>query len=131
VADFDVPDSVGQMRGLFENIVAHGDPDLAADSYATQRLVSAGYRLGSQRAEALGRELRPIDVEFGLALLCKWPIKPEVHPDLLAQMDESREAIVALASEGAAIDIDPELLILRLDELHDRLETEGPPLAGT
>jgi hypothetical protein len=130
VAGFDVPDSVGQLRGLFEMVVTWGDRSLADDRDAAERPVLAGYGLGAQRAEALGRQMRSIDVEYGLALLCKWPFKPEVSPALLEEIDRARDNIIPVASEGLRVDIDPSLLTSSLDDLYERLGTDGPPLAG-
>lgn len=121
---------MGQLRELFEMVVTWGDRSLADDRDATQRLVLAGYGLGAQRAEALGREMRAIDVEYGLALLCKWPLKPEASPALSEEIGRARDNIIPAASEGLRVDIDPSLLTSSLDELYERLGTDGPPLAA-
>jgi hypothetical protein len=130
VAGFAVPDSVGELQELFEMVVSWRDSTLANDVDARQGLVLAGYGLGAQRAEALGREMRAVDVEFGLALLCKWPLKPETNAELLEQMDRVRADTVAAVSQGQRVEVDPSFLRLSLDELYDRLGTEGPPLAA-
>jgi hypothetical protein len=130
VAGFDVPDSVGQLRELFQMVLTWGDPSLTDDPDATERLVLAGYGLGAQRAEALGREMRAIDVEWGLAFLCKWPLKPEVSPALLEEVGRFRENTIPAASQGLYVDIDPDILTSSLDELYERLGADGPPLAA-
>lgn len=128
MADFAVPDSVGHFIELFEAVLASGDPRLADDPEANRRLVLAGYGLGAQRADALGREMRADDVEYGLALLCKWPIKPEIEPALLDRVNSLRAEIVPVASRWQHVEIDPGALTLTLDQLYDHLGSEGPLL---
>ena len=131
MADLAIPDPLWQLRELFETIVSWGDRTLAEDAEARQHLVRAGYGLGAQRAEALGREMRAIDVEYGLALLCKWPIKPDISPALQEQAELVRAAIVPQASEGQRVALDQSVFTSSLDDLYALIiETGGPPLAA-
>ena len=104
---FAIPDSLRGLTELFELVVSWRDQTLADDAEARQRLVRAGYTVGAQRADALGREMRAIDVEYGLALLCKWPIKPEIGLAARQQMEAVRANIVPKASEGEPLDLRP------------------------
>jgi hypothetical protein len=130
MAELGYPESVARHRGLFTFVVSWGDRKLVLDRDSRRRLVHAGYRLGAQRAEALGREMRAIDVEYAIAFLCKWPLKPEAGPRISEALSGVREEIVAVASEGRRVDIPEGLLTPSLDLLYDNLHADEPPLAA-
>jgi hypothetical protein len=84
--------------------------------------LNAGLRLAQRRAQLLNRPAYPSDLEFGLSIMCWWPIGPKKPPQYVEHAHALRGDIRA---DPAVVDslVPDDTLIVSHAELHRRQES--------
>jgi hypothetical protein len=117
------PIDIDYTRGVIterESLREHEDIDT---------IIAAGVHLAERRAEAFGREPTQADLEYGLSILCVWPIKtrpPDQVIDLLVALRQQAFSGVAAGDFTALDSLVPEpTLTSSKEELAD-LQQQTP-----
>jgi hypothetical protein len=78
------------------------------------------------RAELLGRDPMPVDVEFVLSMLCWWPFKPPPSPEYREFVKTNIVTLLATGDAyGAAEAFSPTGLLLPIETLHQLMAAGG------
>lgn len=110
---------------LFGRIIAER---LQEDEDIADVLVGSS-RLARRRSDLLGREVLPLDVEYVLAMLCWWPMKPEVSDQVVKALRQFRGPLFSGVAADPAMDrldeIPDAALTLSIEELYELQRSGG------
>ncbi len=105
-----------QVADLLHQVLDHAledDPDLHAEA-----VLDVATSIAVRRAELLGRAILPVDVEFVLSMICRWPFKPPPPSEYREYVDKHvRDALSNGDVYGVASEVLEVSLLLPIETL--------------